>query len=291
MQDYEVRCRACGAPLAPEAAYCGSCGTARAATPAQPQGGSAPSGSVNGSVPQDQAAASSPSIQPEPLAQPASPPAPSMSLPVPNPYGEFAERPAPVPTTNPSPLASEQVSGNASDVPPTPPAYSPAPAIYPSGQYPPPGQYAAPPSYQQPGQYPPPFGYQQSGQYVPTPGDQSSGQVPPNQFPQAAQTPPPGYGPPAYGQPVYFQAQQQSSTGPVIAEVILGLFGIFGVGWLIGGKTTVGAVLLGLSVLWWIVSIVAVVLTFGVGALCIYPIDIAFIAGSAVALHNSLKPR
>jgi hypothetical protein len=82
---------------------------------------------------------------------------------------------------------------------------------------------------------------------------------------------------------------QQPSSGPVIAEAILGFFTIFGVGWLAAGKTSTGAILLGLSVLWWITIAVVAVLTLGFGLCLIVPLNILFVVLSAVNLSNALK--
>lgn len=275
MQDYSARCHVCGAALAPDAAYCGSCGSQRVAAPAQPPAPSQTPAAAPGwpASQQDVAAQTVPPSPPPPSAseaQPSYPPAPSISAPLPNPYGQ-PEQPAPAMPAPPAPTA--------------PGGYPAAtgPANPPSGAFAPP-----PPAYTPP---PPAPGAYASGQYLPPPppGYGQPGQMPPPGYPQSGQLPPPAYAVPGYGQPVYLQVQQQSTSGPIIAEVILGLFGIFGVGWLIGGKTTTGAILLGLSALWWITSIVSVVFTFGLGALCIYPIDIAFIVASAVLLNNALK--
>jgi hypothetical protein len=213
-----------------------------------------------------------PGAQPTPAAQPSYPPSPSMSAPLPNPYSQPAQQAPSTPADAPSASGSyPPATGPIAEPPPAftppPPTYAPPSGGYASGQYPPPS-----------GQYPPPPGYPQSGQYPPNAG-----------YPQYNQAPPPAYGAPPFGPPVYLQVQQPSTAGPIIAEVILGLFGVFGVGWLIGGKTTIGAILLGLSALWWIVSIATVLLTVGIGILCLFPIDVAFIVTSAVTLSNALK--
>ncbi len=81
---------------------------------------------------------------------------------------------------------------------------------------------------------------------------------------------------------------QQPST-PVIIEVIGGLFGFYGIGWLVGGYAFTGVMLLVgslvLAGLWAIVTIA----TVGVGLFCIIPIDLAILVTSTLALNSRLK--
>ena len=91
---------------------------------------------------------------------------------------------------------------------------------------------------------------------------------------------------PTYGDNV--PPHQRSSTGPVVAEVLLGLLGIYGVGWLIAGRTRFGAILLILSVLWILVAGAATLHTFGLALGCTVPANVVFMALSAIALHRSI---
>jgi TM2 domain-containing membrane protein YozV len=76
----------------------------------------------------------------------------------------------------------------------------------------------------------------------------------------------------------------------LIVEIILSLFGIFGVGWLMAGETTTGIILLVCSfVLYWPIIIMGTLFTFGVGLLCLGPMMIAAIITNAVLLNNALK--
>ena len=102
---------------------------------------------------------------------------------------------------------------------------------------------------------------------------------------------PPGYAPaaPFPGMVTAAQVKQSPSSGPVIVEVILGLFGIFGVGWLAAGKTPIGLILLVLSAAWWVVSAFAAVHTVFVGCCGIIPLNLVFVAVSASMLHNAMR--
>ena len=82
----------------------------------------------------------------------------------------------------------------------------------------------------------------------------------------------------------------QKNNGALIAEIILSLFGIYGVGWLIGGQTTVGIILLICSfVIYLPFVILGTILTLGLGVLCIGPLSIAAIIVNAVLLNNALN--
>ncbi len=80
--------------------------------------------------------------------------------------------------------------------------------------------------------------------------------------------------------------QPRTNSGAIIAEVILGLFGIYGVGWLIAKETNIGITLLICSVVWWVLAFLLIVFTIGFGALCVVPIDIAALVTSAVLLSK-----
>ncbi len=115
--------------------------------------------------------------------------------------------------------------------------------------------------------------------------------------PQQSYPPLPGNPPPHNG--VYYTPITTYTTntvtitnkndGALAAEIILSLVGVFGVGWLIAGETTVGVVLLVCSVLvYWPLMILGTLVTFGVGLVCLGPLAIAAIILNAVLLNNLL---
>ena len=119
--------------------------------------------------------------------------------------------------------------------------------------------------------------------------------VPPIQhvpFPQQA----PGYAPASYSS-VYPQSnitvvQTTGNEAPLVAEIILSLFGIFGVGWILGGETTIGVILLLCSVfIYWPVMILGTVFTFGIGLVCLGPLAISAIIINALLCNRVLKRR
>jgi hypothetical protein len=132
----------------------------------------------------------------------------------------------------------------------------------------------------QPGYMPP----QQTYGYGPQPG-----YMPPQQTY--------GYGPqfnPAPNAPgvnVTVVNNAHKSNTPVLVEVLLSLFlGIYGVGWLMAGETTIGITLLICSfVIFWPIVILSIVLTLGLGLFCVIPLEIGAVILNAVLLNSTLN--
>jgi hypothetical protein len=83
--------------------------------------------------------------------------------------------------------------------------------------------------------------------------------------------------------------QRPNTDSALAVEIILSLFGLFGVGWLIGGETTIGIVLLVCSVLlYWPIIFGGTILTFGLGLICLGPLAIGAIILNALLLHHRL---
>ena len=100
------------------------------------------------------------------------------------------------------------------------------------------------------------------------------------------QQPQPGYGQ-GVNVTVVNTAPNQVNNTPLILEVILSLFGIYGVGWLMAGETTVGIILLVGSFFYWIVDFVLAITV--VGLCLLVPLVIATIVTNAILLSNRLK--
>ena len=121
----------------------------------------------------------------------------------------------------------------------------------------------------------------------------------PSQLPQHAPIPPvsPGYSVPYQVVPPYpanvqvnvtmMPVQQPNKDGALATEIILSLFGLFGVGWLIAGETTVGIVLLVCSVLiYWPIFLGGTIVSDGIGLICLGPMAIAAIILNAILLNR-----
>jgi ribosomal protein L40E len=146
------------------------------------------------------------------------------------------------------------------------------------------------------GQFPHDFGVPSSDQrsepLFAAPFGVASPQLPP----YSAQQVTPGYIPPRYQtRPGYTTFHSNSSPAfrndtALVAEIILSLFGLFGVGWLIAGSTVTGIILLVCSVfIYWPLMIGGVVITRGFGLLCLGPIAIAAIILNILFLSLSLR--
>lgn len=133
---------------------------------------------------------------------------------------------------------------------------------------------ATPPSPRRDYSYPPP----------PRPQQPAYGQPPRNNYM------PPFYHYAAYPHVTVVNTGTGKNEGALIAEILFSLFGIFGIGWLIGGETTIGIVLLICSfLLYWPIILGGTIITFGLGLLCLGPIAIGAIILNALLLHNRLK--
>ena len=111
-------------------------------------------------------------------------------------------------------------------------------------------------------------------------------------FPQQT----PGYAPASYAS-LYPQGnvtvvQHSGSDGPLIAEILLSLVGIFGIGWILGGETTTGVILLLCSIfIYWPIMILGTVFTLGIGLICLGPLAIGVIILNAILCNRVLKRR
>src|SRR5947199_2052712 len=127
---------------------------------------------------------------------------------------------------------------------------------------------------------------------------------------QSFTAPPPGYAPPQqgpgpynpYGPPPIYQpgpvnvtivnnfASSSSKNGSaLVVEIILSLIGIYGVGWRMAGEKTVGTVLLIGSIVYWVLALKFIILTWGFGILCLAPLSIILIIVNAILLNNALN--
>jgi hypothetical protein len=104
---------------------------------------------------------------------------------------------------------------------------------------------------------------------------------------------PPGYAsPPSQGNYGYYgnyAPPRRKSFTPVVVEVLLAIFGIYGVGWLMIGETTTGLLLLLAGFLWASVVVGGSAATAFTGACCLIPLHALFIVLSASQLSNRIK--
>ena len=86
-------------------------------------------------------------------------------------------------------------------------------------------------------------------------------------------------------------SSSKNNSGALLAEIFLSLFGVYGVGWIIAGETTIGVVLLVCSfVLIWPLAIMIAIFTLGFGIFfCDLPLAVGCIVLNAVLLNNALN--
>lgn len=104
--------------------------------------------------------------------------------------------------------------------------------------------------------------------------------------PQASYPPKVPYAVMPYQQQAYPPQGRRPDGAALVAEAALALFGIYGVGWLMSGKTTAGILLMAGGILWIILVIVGSILTGGIGACCLVPLHMGAIATSTILLSQ-----
>jgi hypothetical protein len=79
------------------------------------------------------------------------------------------------------------------------------------------------------------------------------------------------------------------SGAAIAVEAVLSLFGIFGVGWLMSGKTGPGAAIMILGFVWDVVAMLGTIITFGFGVCAVVPLHLIFVAATTIALANQTQ--
>lgn len=105
-----------------------------------------------------------------------------------------------------------------------------------------------------------------------------------------AYTPPPaspqmGYLPPPQMPPAYSGTPTKTRSVALLLEILPGLFGLLGIGWLYAGKVGTGIILLIGMIIWDLGLVAASVITGGIGCVC-GVISLVLIAVSAILLNN-----
>ncbi len=94
---------------------------------------------------------------------------------------------------------------------------------------------------------------------------------------------------PVHPFPIPTPTVSTKTDGTLLIEIILSLFGVFGVGWLMAKETIIGTVLLIASVLiYWPLIILGTIFTLGLGLICLGPLSIAAIILNALLLNKAL---
>jgi hypothetical protein len=85
-------------------------------------------------------------------------------------------------------------------------------------------------------------------------------------------------------------ASTSSYDKALMVEFIFSLLGIFGIGWLLAGETTVGFLLLAASILvYWPMMILGTLVTLGFGLMCLGPLAVSCVICNTLLLNICLK--
>lgn len=98
---------------------------------------------------------------------------------------------------------------------------------------------------------------------------------------------PPAYPAPPY--PAYAPRPAKDRSVALILELLPGLFGFLGFGWIYCGNTSTGLLWLGGMLAWVIIALIILTFSLGVGCVCIVPVNIALIALSVSSLNAYMK--
>lgn len=89
--------------------------------------------------------------------------------------------------------------------------------------------------------------------------------------------------------PAYAMRPAKDRSTALILEILPGLFGLLGFGWIYAGNTGVGIAWLVGMLIWTGIAAIIAVFSVGISLLCTLPISIAMIVISAVTLNNYTK--
>jgi TM2 domain-containing membrane protein YozV len=87
---------------------------------------------------------------------------------------------------------------------------------------------------------------------------------------------------------VGYKPVKEKSTA-FILEILLGLFGISGIGWIYAGQTGTGVAFLIGMLVWMVIAGVVGVLTVGVGCVCTVPINLVIVGVSTMMLNQHMQ--
>jgi len=88
---------------------------------------------------------------------------------------------------------------------------------------------------------------------------------------------------------VDFTTSKKDRSLAIILEVVPGLFGFLGIGWIYSGFTGVGIVWLVGFLIWNVIALVICIFTAGVGCLCTLPVNLVVLIASVMALNSQIQ--
>jgi hypothetical protein len=105
----------------------------------------------------------------------------------------------------------------------------------------------------------------------------------------AVRPPAPAPDHPRPGTTSYPPRPQKDKGVALILEILPGLFGILGLGWIYSGNTVVGVAWLVGMLVWDFIAVLVLIFSGGLGCLCTIPINLVAVAVSAFFLNNYIS--
>ena len=112
---------------------------------------------------------------------------------------------------------------------------------------------------------------------------------PPSAPAPAVRPPIPGLDQPRSQTPSYGPRPAKDKGVALILEILPGLFGILGLGWIYSGNTVAGAAWLIGMLVWDFIAVMVLIFSGGLGCLCTIPINLIAVAVSAFFLNNYIS--
>jgi hypothetical protein len=88
---------------------------------------------------------------------------------------------------------------------------------------------------------------------------------------------------------VDFTSPKKDRSLAIVLEVVPGLFGLLGIGWIYSGFTSAGIAWLVGFLIWNIIALVICIFTVGVGCLCTLPVNLVVLIASVMALNSQIQ--
>lgn len=89
--------------------------------------------------------------------------------------------------------------------------------------------------------------------------------------------------------PQYASRPPKDRNVAIILEILPGLFGLYGFGWIYSGNTGTGIMLLVGGLIWAVIVVIAATITASVACFCTVPVNLIAVAVSATMLNNYTK--
>jgi TM2 domain-containing membrane protein YozV len=94
---------------------------------------------------------------------------------------------------------------------------------------------------------------------------------------------------PAHTPTIYSTTPKKDRSIAIVLEIVPGLFGFLGIGWIYGGFTGAGIAWLVGFLIWNMIALAICIFTVGVGCLCTLPINLVVLIASVIALNSQIQ--